>query len=177
MDRITPMKWKEFILQTSVSAIIFVIINGIFNRLFAFKLWINIMWSLLVVLTLFFVFLFIKEKRKKKNAIKKLKGLIERTKELKYKDNNELDKIKKTMEMLIRKAPNNISHYLEDLKNISFFPQVAAVINEEFARDMEFAFGSGNYQRAPEPNEREYWENGKSKLINLIETIIEDLES
>jgi len=112
-----------------------------------------------------------KGEKNKQKSINEFKSLIKRTKELKFKENNELDRIRKKMEMLIRKEFGNESHYINKLNAIYFSSPVVAITNEEFASDLDSMIRSSQ-----ESNSLSFWEDGKAKLSNLLETIIEDLE-
>ena len=121
-----------------------------------------------------------KKEEDKNEAIEKFKSLIKQTKELGYRNSNELDKLKKRTEMYIRKTFGKDSHYLFEFKDIYFSSPVVSATNEEFAKDLEFAFGGSNTfdrQSTQEPNERNCWEDGKARLINLLEVVIESLKS
>lgn len=87
--------------------------------------------------------------------IKLIQELINSTKQLKYKDSNTLDAIEKRAEMLIRKIFGDDSLYVSKLNNIWFYPMVAP---------------------CPQHLEIETWESGKNSLINLLNTIIDEVK-
>jgi predicted nucleotide-binding protein len=72
---------------------------------------------------------------------------------LKYRDKEHLDKIVRKGKMLIRNIYGESTVYLSDFESISFYPG--------------FAPAGEDYQR-------ECWESGKSKIINLINTMLEE---
>ncbi len=75
--------------------------------------------------------------------------------ELAYDDYDELDRLTKRLSMLIRNIHGSNSNYLDELMNISYIP-----ISFYSNKDEDIAD----------------WNSGKSRAINLIDTIIEELE-
>lgn len=70
-------------------------------------------------------------------------------------DEHKLDAIKRRAEMIIRKVFGENSKYLQDLKNINFFPRL-------FPSSAEY------YQQT--------WTTGKNEMLNLFKTMIEELK-
>jgi len=58
------------------------------------------------------------------NEIELIKNLISSTSKISYSNKEEFDVIKKRTEMIIRKVFGDNSHYLEDMKNISYSPRI-----------------------------------------------------
>ena len=90
------------------------------------------------------------------NKIELLKGLKEDIQLLKYEDVNELDRLKRKSDMLIRNIFGQKSFYLSDFNNISFCSLYGHEVpnGEEWARN---------------------WETDKASVINLIETMVDDI--
>jgi hypothetical protein len=72
---------------------------------------------------------------------------------LKYKDENHLDRIRRKGKMLIRNVHKDKSEYLTDFNKIRFYPGFAP---------------------ADEDYQKECWNSGKNKVINLINIMIEE---
>lgn len=72
---------------------------------------------------------------------------------LSYEDKHHLDRIRRKGKMLIRNLHGDKSDYLKDFRNISFYPSFAP---------------------AGDAYERECWESGKNKIINLINIMLEE---
>lgn len=89
------------------------------------------------------------------NNIKVIQELIENVNELKYRDNANLDAIRRKTNMVVRNILGETSKYLYDLKLIHFHPMIAPA-SDEF--------------------KLESWNDGKNSLINVLNTIKEELE-
>jgi len=72
---------------------------------------------------------------------------------LSYQDKDHLDRIRRKGKMLLRNLHGDKSDYLSDFENISFYPSFAP---------------------AGDAYERECWESGKNKIINLINIMLEE---
>lgn len=81
-------------------------------------------------------------------------NLNNRIKDLKYGNNDELDAIRRQTEMYIRKMFGNDSRYINDLREISFYPMIYP---------------------ADEQYKRSSWESGFISLTNLVSTMYEEL--
>ena len=75
--------------------------------------------------------------------------------ELTYDNYSKLDRLNRQLTMLIKNIHGSNSSYLDELMNISYIP-----ISFDSSRDEDI----------------DYWESGKNSAINLIDTIIEELE-
>lgn len=75
--------------------------------------------------------------------------------ELTYDNHNKLDRLNRQLTMLIKNIHGSNSSYSDELMNISYIP-----ISFDSSRDEDI----------------DYWESGKNSAINLIDTIIEELE-
>jgi hypothetical protein len=93
--------------------------------------------------------------------LQKLSELKADSEKLAYDDRANKDRISKRLEMLIRNKFGNESHYLSDL------------IETDFDFHAGIWFSDVDYS----PDERRSWEDGKSKWINLIDTMVEELTS
>lgn len=87
-----------------------------------------------------------------------LTGIIQNANTIPFNDHLAKDKVQKRLEMLVRKRFGDESHYLYD------------VINNDFS-DYSLILG------ATEDKYRNAWEAGKKKLVNLIETMIEEIKT
>lgn len=85
-----------------------------------------------------------------KGPIEILEELLEETKELALRDKAKLDKIKRRTRMSIKNIFGESSEYIDDLSDISFYSM--------------------------HRNGVDAWNEGQNSLINLIETMIEELE-
>ena len=85
------------------------------------------------------------------NKIQIIRNLIDNLNELPHRDSNRLDAFLKRADMIIRKVFGDSSKYLKDLNEIGFFPVYA-----------------DNYD--------ECWISGKSSMLNLLNTMAEDLD-
>jgi hypothetical protein len=85
-----------------------------------------------------------------------LQGLRAEAEALKFKDEQGLDACCRRTEMLARRAFGEGTKYVSDLKNINFHPMVY--------------FG-----RMTEEDYRPSWNSGKAALLNLINTMVEEL--
>ena len=93
--------------------------------------------------------------------IEKFHELKVNTESLSYDNKSEKDKIKKRLEMLIRNKFGNDSHYLNDLLETEFYYHpLIWFAGQDLSRE-----------------DRETWEEGKQKWCNLIETMIEEIQS
>jgi predicted nucleotide-binding protein len=75
---------------------------------------------------------------------------------LKYKDYQAIDAIRKKLEMYIGKIFGMASSYKDTLKKISLSPSIS-------------------FSGMPESAYYESWESGKNKIVNLIDTMLEDI--
>ena len=75
--------------------------------------------------------------------------------ELTYDNYSKLDRLNRQLTMFIKNTHGSNSSYLDELMNISYIP-----ISFDSSRDEDI----------------DYWESGKNSAINLIDTIIEELE-
>lgn len=87
------------------------------------------------------------------NYLDKLNEILEKAQTLNYKDEKNLDSIKRKIELYDNIIFNNMRHYGKQSHNISFWAMVYPC-TEQF--------------------EYECWISGKNELTNLIETMIED---
>ena len=87
--------------------------------------------------------------------IELVKSLIEEAEALEYGQNEQLDAVRQSAKMRIRKIFGKDSEYLDDLKGIRFFVNVSP---------------------SSESSRRNAFMDGRVKLINLFKTILEDLE-
>lgn len=83
-----------------------------------------------------------------------LDELLEEAKDLPIRDDNKLDSLMRRTKMYIKNIFGESSEYLDELEVIKFYPSSAA---ERYAN-------------------KDKWKEGKSSLVNLIETMIEELE-
>jgi len=90
------------------------------------------------------------------DTIELIRDLIDKTKRLPHRDEEKLDSLIRTAEMRIRKIFGDSSTYLTDLKYISFHPG---------------AYWSGMEDSIYDKS----WAEGRSKMLNLLKTIEEDL--
>lgn len=86
--------------------------------------------------------------------IELLRGLLEKAENLKFGDDAELDELRKKSELYIRKVFGEDSKYIKEIHNISFHPMV---------------FPSSHDIKV------DFWGRGKTKFINTINTMIEEL--
>jgi len=87
-----------------------------------------------------------------------LTGIIQNANTIPFNDHLTKDKVQKRLKMLVRKRFGDNSYYLYD------------VINNDFS-DYSLILG------ATEDKYRNAWEAGKKKLVNLIETMIEEIKT
>ncbi len=98
---------------------------------------------------------------KNNELVEKFHELKVNTENLSYDNKSEKDKIQKRLEMLIRNKFGNDSHYLSDLLETEFYYHpLIWYAGQDFSRE-----------------DRETWEEGKQKWCNLIETMIEEIQS
>jgi len=90
------------------------------------------------------------------DEIKLIQDLIDKTNNLTHGNEGELDSLKRTAEMRIRKIFGDSSTYLKDLKVISFYPSIRIA-----------GMDKSIYE--------ESWSKGQSKMLNLFKTIKEEL--
>src|SRR5260221_13866776 len=83
-----------------------------------------------------------------------LRDLKNQTLGLQYRDHAELDALKRRAEMIIRNVFGSDNKYLTDLSGISFSPMVYPTTSEE---------------------EVSAWQDGGRELVNLIQTMEEEL--
>ena len=89
--------------------------------------------------------------------IELLNGIKREFSNLEYKDNNNLDRLKRRLRMLIVNIVGQDSSYYNELPALLYNPTVS-------------------YSNMPESRRIEAWNFGKSRTINLIDTMIEELE-
>jgi predicted nucleotide-binding protein len=89
------------------------------------------------------------------NEIELVQSLIDMVNKLPHRDEEKLDALRRRAEMIIRKVFGDSSKYLKDLANIHFFP-MAYPADEHYY------------------NER--WVSGKSQMLNLFNTMLEELK-
>ena len=87
----------------------------------------------------------------KTNFIQIIKSLIDDLNELPHRDSNRLDAFLKRADMIIRKVFGDSSKYLKDLNEIGFSPVCGGLFDE-------------------------CWTSGKSSMLNLLNTMVEDLD-
>ncbi|MBA7519585.1 hypothetical protein ES705_11664 [subsurface metagenome] len=88
------------------------------------------------------------------NEIGLIQSLIEMINELPHRDEEKLDALRKRAEMIIRKVFGDSSKYLRDLDSINFFPVWSS----------------------DENSYNECWRSGKSEVLNLFNTMLEELK-
>lgn len=88
------------------------------------------------------------------STIEILKGIVTDLENLKFDDSTELDRLRRRTEMVIRNALGNDSSYLDDLSKIGFSPSI---------------WISGM-------DTKPSWERGQGAFINLVDTIIEEIQ-
>lgn len=86
---------------------------------------------------------------------KLIKDLIEEANKLAFKDKTGLDKFRRKASMILDNIAEGRGGYSAQLLNIHLFPP---------------------YQLNSYEEHREYWERGKKKIQNLLETILEEIE-
>ena len=89
------------------------------------------------------------------NEIELIQSLIDEANKLPHQDEEKLDALRKRAEMIIRKVFGDSSRYLADLSKISFY------------------FLNSNL---PEPFKNERLHSGKSQMLNLFNTMLEELQ-
>jgi predicted nucleotide-binding protein len=89
------------------------------------------------------------------NEIELVQSLIDEINELPHRDEEKLDALRRRAEMIIRKVFGESSKYLKDLNNIHFFPMVYP---------------------AEEHYYNESWLSGRSQMLNLFNTMLEELK-
>jgi uncharacterized protein (TIGR02391 family) len=88
------------------------------------------------------------------NYIELFQSLVSQLNELPHRDESKLDALRRRAEMVIRKVFGDSSTYLKDLEQINFHPWVYP---------------------APEHLYNERWVSGKTGMLNLFNTIIEEI--
>jgi len=88
------------------------------------------------------------------NKSQLIKELISQARNLPLRDEGRLDALLRRAEMIIRRVFGDNSKYLDDLKTIQFYPNFAPV---------------------DEDTEITFWESGQRSLINLFQTMIDEL--
>ena len=91
------------------------------------------------------------------DEVKLFEGIKLEFEELEYTDKSGLDKLIRRLKMLITKIYDSGSSYLEDLNKINFFSSIA-------------------YPNMPDSINFNAWSSGRDRTVNLIGTIIEELE-
>ena len=91
------------------------------------------------------------------DEVKLFEGMKLEFEELEYTDKSGLDKLIRRLKMLITKIYDSGSSYLEDLNKINFFSSIA-------------------YPNMPDSINFNAWSSGRDRTVNLIGTIIEELE-
>lgn len=89
------------------------------------------------------------------NEIELVQSLIDVVNKLPRRDEEKLDALRRRAEMIIRKVFGDSSKYLKDLANINFFPM---------------------FYPADEHYYNETWVSGKSQMLNLFNTMLEELK-
>ena len=89
------------------------------------------------------------------NEIKLIQSLSEMVNKLPHRDEKKLDALRRRAEMIIRKVFGDSSKYLEDLISIHFYP-------------MGYPMDGHHYD--------ERWFSGKSEVLNLFNTMLEELK-
>lgn len=89
------------------------------------------------------------------NEIELVQSLIDEVNKLPHRNEEKLDALRRRAEMIIRKVFGESSKYLKDLKYIHFFPM---------------------FYPADERHYDEMWLSGKSKMLNLFNTMLEELK-
>jgi predicted nucleotide-binding protein len=83
-----------------------------------------------------------------------IQSLIDQLSALPHRDNGKLDALQRRAKMIIKKVYGDSSSYLSDLDDIGFLPWVAPCSEE---------------------SKNEIWESGKRGMLNLFNTMIEEL--
>jgi predicted nucleotide-binding protein len=89
------------------------------------------------------------------NKVELIQSLVDMINGLPHRDKEKLDALKRRAEMIIRTMFGESSKYIKDLNNIYFFPRIGPV-DEDYCN--------------------ECWLSGKNKMLNLFNTIFEELE-
>jgi len=89
------------------------------------------------------------------NKFEVIEQILSQATGLEYSDSAKLDALTRRFEMLIRNIFGENSKYLTDLKDISFYPSFAP---------------------SPDDYQRQCWTNGQNEVINLGETMLEELK-
>ena len=89
------------------------------------------------------------------NEIELVQSLIDEVNKLPHRDEEKLDALRRRAEMIIGKVFGESSKYLKDLNSIHFFPMVYPA-DEHYYNEM--------------------WLSGKSQMLNLFNTMLEELK-
>jgi hypothetical protein len=89
-----------------------------------------------------------------KDKIDLLNGFRSEASKLPFNDKDELDRVRRNGEMLIRNIFNATSHYLRDFSTIKFYPL---------------------YLDPSQQDRQKAWESGKTSIINLLTSMIDEL--
>jgi hypothetical protein len=99
---------------------------------------------------------------------KLLKSLRDDFKDLRVFDNEELDRLRRRGEMLVRRLFRADSPYIQELANIAF------------SRVMPFAISSSGSSYPSSESRRQArentWRSGQTKVVNLVNAMLEELE-
>jgi len=85
-----------------------------------------------------------------------LQSLLDQAQELSHRDEDELDALRQRAGMLIRRIFGHNSFYLESLRHIDFRPRVLSMVTTE-------------------DDESSAWGSGHKSIINLVNTMLEDV--
>lgn len=91
------------------------------------------------------------------DSIELFYGIRQEFCDLKYKDNDQLDRLKRRLKMLVTNILGKSSSYYSDIVTITYSPTFS-------------------YSGMPESIRVDAWDSGKNRTINLIDTIVEELE-
>jgi predicted nucleotide-binding protein len=95
------------------------------------------------------------------NKIELIQSLIDELNELPNRNEEKLDKLQKRAEMIVRKVFGESSKYLKDLGKINFYPLIY-VFSLDSTTDEKYY--------------NESWNSGKKQMLNLFNTMLEELE-
>jgi len=96
------------------------------------------------------------------NKIELIQSLIDELNELPNRNEEKLDKLQKRAEMIVRKVFGESSIYLKQSEKISFYPMVY-VLSLDSTTDEKYY--------------NESWNSGKKQMLNLFNTMLEELNS
>lgn len=87
--------------------------------------------------------------------IQLIQGLVDDLNDLPHRDEEKLDALRRRADMIVRRVFEDTSEYRDSLRRVNFYPMVAPA-DEEF---------------------HEYsWQSGKSSMLNILNTMLEDLK-